>query len=194
MVVDMAGNSRRVTFSGDNKENLVWSPDGNKIAYFRTWDSGGLRVGEIAIVCVNEETSKSVTPIVRTNNMVATWSPDSRLLAVNVTGAQQGIWVTSTDGGDWDRRLTTRGGGRIIEWSPDGQKVAFNDSQGVFHILIWRSAQVNVDIMQITGGQMANASIEWSRDSKEILLKQPIAGSDNKSVWVATLPRSVRAH
>ena len=196
MVVDMAGNYRRVTFSGDNKDNLVWSPDGTQIAYFRTWGSGNSKVGEVVVVSANGENSRSLTPAIRATNMAATWSPDGELLAVNITGENQGVWVTGTDGSDLGRRLTTRGGGRVIEWSPDGQKIAFSDSQGVFHVLIWRSAQVNVNIIQMTpmGSQMANASIEWSRDSNEILLKQPIAGSNKKSIWVATLPRAISAH
>lgn len=196
MVVDMEGNSRRVTFSGERKDGLTWSPDGTQIAYFRSWDDKGSRVGEIVVVSANGETSKSVTPTIKAANMAVTWSPDSRFLAVNVTGEQQGIWVTNTEGSSWDRRLTTKGGGKTIKWSPDGQKIAFNDSQGVFHILIWRSAQANVDMFQITpvGGQMANASLEWSRDSSEVLLEQPIAGSNQKSVWIATLPKSVNAY
>ncbi|WP_028306479.1 zf-HC2 domain-containing protein [Desulfitibacter alkalitolerans] len=196
MVVDMDGNSRRVTFSGDKKDGLTWSPDGTQIAYFKSWEDKGSRVGEIVVVPVNGETSKSVTPTVKATNMAATWSPDGRLLAVNITGEEQGIWVTSTDGSGWDRRLTTKGGGKTIKWSSDGQKIAFNDSLGVFHILIWRSAQANVDMIQITpmGGQMANASIEWSRDSNEVLLEQPIPGSNQKSVWIATLPKSINAY
>lgn len=196
MVVDLEGNSRRVTFSGDSKDGLTWSPDGTQIAYFKSWEDKGSRAGEIVVVSADGETSKSVTPAMKATNMAATWSPDGRLLAVNVTGDQQGIWVTSTDGSGWDRRLTTKGGGKTIKWSADGQKIAFNDSLGVFHILIWRSAQANVDMIQITprGGQMANASIEWSRDSNEVLLEQPIPGSNQKSVWIATLPKSMNAY
>ena len=196
MIVDMDGNSRRVTFSGDRKDALAWSPDGTQIAYFKSWEDKGSRVGEIVVVSADGETSKSATPAMKATNMAATWSPDGRLLAVNVTGEEQGIWVTSTDGSGWDRRLTTKGGGKTIKWSSDGQKIAFNDSLGVFHILIWRSAQANVDMIQITprGGQMANASIEWSRDSNEVLLEQPIPGSNQKSVWIATLPKSINAY
>jgi len=196
MVVDMEGNSRRVTFSGDKKDGLNWSPDGTQIAYFKSWEDKGSKVGEIVVVSANGETSKSVTPTVKASNMAATWSPDGRFLAVNVAGEQQGIWVTSTDGSGLYRRLTTKGGGKTIKWSSDGQKIAFNDSLGVFHILIWRSAQANVDMIQITpmGGQMANASIEWSRDSNEVLLEQPISGSNEKSVWIATLPKSINAY
>jgi len=196
MVVDMDGNSRRITFSEGDRSNLVWSPDGSQIAYFRSLENEGSRVGEIVVASVHGEISRSVTPVVRASNMVATWSPDGNILAVNVTGEQQGIWMTNTTGSSWDRNLTTRGGGRTIEWSPDGQKIAFSDSQGVFHILVWRSAQANADMIHLPpmGGQMANASIEWSRDSNAILLKQPIAGSDKKSVWMATLPRAVSAY
>jgi len=190
MVVDMAGNSRRVTSSGDRKDNLVWSPDGTQIAYFRSWEDGGSMLGEIVVVSASGGTPRSITPNVRTSNMVATWSPDGRFLAVNVTGGQQGVWVAGTDGSSWDRR-TTRGGGGTIEWSPDGQKIAFSDSQGMLHIWIW----TNVDILPVPlmGGQMANASVEWSRDSNEILLKQPVSGN-TKSVWIGTLPRSTNAH
>jgi|GEM_PF-3496686 len=196
MVVNMEGNSRRITFLEGDKDNLVWSPDGSQIAYFRSWENEGSRVGEIVVASVHGEISRRVTPVVRASNMVATWSPDGNILAVNVTGEQQGIWMTNTNESGWDRNLTTRGGGRAIEWSPDGQKIAFSDSQGVFHILVWRSAQTNADIIQLPpmGGQMANASIEWSRDSNTMLMKQPIAESDKKSVWMATLPRAVSAY
>jgi len=196
MVVDMEGNSRRITTSGDRKDSITWSPDGKQIAYYRAWDDKNVRVGEIIVVSADGESSKSVTPTIKATNMSATWSPDGKLLAVNVAGDQQGVWVASTDGDSWDRRLTTKGGGKTIKWSPDGQKMAFSDSIGVFHILVWKSAQANANMIQITpmGGQMSNANIEWSRNSNQVLLEQPISGSNQKSIWIATLPKSMSAY
>ncbi len=196
MVVDMEGNSRRITNSGDRKEALTWSPDGTQIAYYKSWDDKGVKVGEIIVVSADGGNSISVTPTIKATNMSATWSPDGKLLAVNVAGEQQGVWVASSDGNSWERRLTTKGGGKTIKWSPDGQKIAFNDAAGVFHILVWRSSQASVNMIQISpmGGQMSNANIEWSKDSNEVLLEQPISGSNQKSIWIATLPKSMSAY
>ena len=59
-------------------------------------------------------------------------------------------------------------------------------------MLIWSADQANVSIIQATplGDQMNDVSVEWSKDSRKILLKQPIAGSDQKSVWIATVDKS----
>lgn len=196
MIVDMEGNTRRITSSGDKKDSITWSPDGTQIAYGRSWDDNNTRVGDIVVVSADGAKSQSVTPTINATNMSATWSPDGKLLAVNVAGDQQGVWVAGADGNSWDRRLTTKGGGKTIKWSPDGQKIAFSDSAGVFHILVWRSAQASVNMIQITpmGGQMSNATIEWSKNSNEVLLEQPISGSNKKSIWIAALPKSMNAY
>lgn len=196
MVVDLDGNSRRVTSTGGKKEAISWSPDGTQIAYYKSWEEKGSKLGEIVVVSADGGKGKAVTPSIKTTGMAAAWSPDGKLLAVNAAGEQGGVWIASSTGSKWERQLTTKGGGKTIKWSPDGQKIAFNDSQGVFHILIWRSAQANINMVQVTpmAGQMIDAYIEWARNSQEILIEQPVSGSEQRKVWVATLPKSITAY
>ncbi|MEW6624628.1 MAG: zf-HC2 domain-containing protein [Bacillota bacterium] len=196
MVVDLQGNSRRITNSSDAKSNLAWSPDGSEIAYYKSWEDKGALKGEIAVVSLNGEKPRSVTPTIKAGNMVPTWSPDGKLLAVNVNGEEQGIWLARSDGSDWEKRLTGKGGGKVLSWSPDGQKIAFNDAQGAFHILIWRSASGRLELMQIPpmGSLMMETTIEWSRDSRELLLEQPVQGSTQKNLWIGSLPKTVTAY
>lgn len=197
MVADLDGDCRRVTFTGNSKDAIAWSPDGSKIAYQETKDEKNSRNSTINVISAYGENAKTITSPVKANNMAITWSPDGKLLAVNIAGGeQQGVWLASANGKDWERRLTAKGGGKNILWSPDGQKIAFNDPQGIFHAIIWKSTNDNISMVQIThsGTQMVDAYIEWSKNSRELLIEQTLKGTKNKKAWIASLPKSINAY
>ncbi len=195
MVADVEGNLRRVTTSGGNKASLAWSPDGTQIAYYSSWENNENTMGEIVVVSADGKNSRKVTPVTRTTNMVVSWSPDGKFLIVNVSGQDQGVWLTRTENTGWERQLTAKGGGNVIAWSPDGQKIAFSDSQGVFHVLIWVSMTSRIELLQVTpvGNKLTQTSIEWAKNSNSLLLVQTLTENTQKA-WIAMLPKFTSAH
>lgn len=196
MVTDLDGNQRRITSTGGNKTAIGWSPDNQELAYCRSWEEKGSKMGEVVVASVNDDTIKKVTPAVKATDITMDWSPDGKYLAVNVQGEQQGVWLASVSDNGWERKFTAKGGGKVIKWSPDGQKVAFSDSRGVFHIMVMKSAGANIDLLSLTsmGTQSKQVAIEWAGNSRRLLLQKALPNKDGYEVWLATLPQATTAY
>ncbi|MBU4310224.1 hypothetical protein L6304_06830, partial [bacterium] len=112
-VMDEYG-SNKIQLTTDESEDwyfLVWSPDGEKIAYCTTEDD---------IWVVNADGSNKVK--LADDTAFPTWSPDGKRIAF---GTDTGLENINSDG--TDRRLLVKEMGLIIfpAWSPDGEKIAY---------------------------------------------------------------------
>jgi dipeptidyl aminopeptidase/acylaminoacyl peptidase len=138
-LIDVPGTRHRVHGSGreDPRSNVlsgpavVWSPDGDRIA-FRTFDDAP------GIYVVNRDGSglSRVVELARDNDSgmgwspALAWSPDGSRIAYTYPydGIQRPLYVVDVADGHVTR-LTgyspTGGATRVVAWSPDGSRIAF---------------------------------------------------------------------
>ncbi len=199
MVAGIDGVSRVVTQGPATDTNPVWSPDGKRIAFYRSQrDASGKRSDRIFTVKGDGTDLLPVTPVsMGADSMVPAWSPDGKKLAINAgfmepqAGARQrGLWVVNADGSSL-QQLTTFGGGRLVSWSPDGKKIAFNDSAGVLYVVLLHEQPSKNRVLQVplTGGDPGMGGLTWSADSQQIIFDWAGQGNPTRSLWVANLPR-----
>ena len=118
---------------GGNQENLTnhpaydatpdWSPDGRKIVFVSTRDSG---VSQIHVMNADGKNLIRLTDG-RGDKRDPTWSPDGRKIAFTVSPDFINNWVHQIAVMDADGRNRERLEDHAMEpsWSPDGQQIAF---------------------------------------------------------------------
>jgi hypothetical protein len=103
-----------------------WSPDGRRVAYGLTGETGfaGLAVTNIldnsTVVLASDDSEGRVAGPWIANWGPFAWSPAGDALAVSEGGG--GIWLVPTDGGE--PRLLREGIFGELAWSPDGARIA----------------------------------------------------------------------
>ena len=117
--VDGTGLSK-VTNTETGVSRLVWSPDGEQIAFY---DSDTM--GDPTYVINTDGSGRK--PLVESYSAV--WSPDGQKIAFVTDSNLPNVWllhVMNADGSG-QRRLTNtiRGTLTLPAWSPDGEKIAF---------------------------------------------------------------------
>lgn len=147
----------------ENPWDIVWSPDGKKIAYWL--DTGGVS-GALTVVDLATRSTTHVIDMIPLGP--SQWSPDgSQLLTHTQTGKAGLIGADGTG----VRYLTEIMADVSTAWSPDGSKIAYAAL----------SSKISSDlfILNITKRQSARVYsgriiswINWSPDGNEIVLKQ----------------------
>jgi len=139
----------------------VWSPDGNRIAFF------SVRDGNDEIYTVGADG----TDLRRLTNNVAddanpAWSPDGTKIAfTSDRGGNFDIWIMGADGSDPVQVTTDPADDDWPAWSPDGTQIAFTSD---------RSGDWAIWVMNADGGPstllVANGSTTaaWSPDGNRI--------------------------
>ncbi len=194
MITNSDGSNRRLTSTRESEKYPVWSPDGSKIAYYSYWSNKqtGEQVGQIVIQNSDGSNIKTVTPVVSSQSMVPTWSPNGKLLAVNVEGLNDGIWKASIDDNDWEK-MSDQGGGSVISWSPDGKNIVFNDLKGKMFVLKYEASNIKSKllIVQHAEGLSQDFDISWSPDGTRLLYEMKNPENNKNKIWIAKLPKSV---
>ena len=114
-------------------------------------------------------------PIVQPADSAPAWSPDARLIAyvhfnpvLSDTSEPSGLYVVDTTGAH--RRLLVPGFPGTVDWSPDGQRLVYNDDCGL-HVLTLADGIVN----DIYGG---GSFPKWSP------VGSTIAFDTNRRIWL----------
>jgi Tol biopolymer transport system component len=159
--VDGTGLSK-VTNTETGVSRLVWSPDGEQIAFY---DSDTM--GDPTYVINTDGSGRK--PLVESYSAV--WSPDGQKIAFVTDSNLPNVWllhVMNADGSG-QRRLTNtiRGTLTLPAWSPDGEKIAFPCSAD--------PGGENADLCVINAGD----GTEWKR----IALNVGAAGSLMEVSW-----------
>ncbi|WP_366923670.1 zf-HC2 domain-containing protein [Metallumcola ferriviriculae] len=195
MAIDINGTNRVVTMTPAVETNPDWSPDGEKLAYFRSMtDEEGETTNQIYVVNKDGSDPRAVVSDFDAASMVPAWHPDGKMLAINAGQMKEGslenkgIWLVNLDSGT-ATQLTKIGGGEMVSWSPDGSKVAFTDTNGVLHVLYLKEDLTVDGIYRIMPGSEGETKVwvDWSADSKQMLFDWDKSGSA-RGVWAATLP------
>ncbi len=148
-LLSMAGawTSTRLMVSGLDGSKAQQITDGSSIAWNNHWSPDGKRIaftgrnepkGELAIFVMNADGSGrrqvSHFPTGEGNAQWPVWSPDGRLLAIQVNSLQAHdahIWIVDVRSGD-ARKLATHDQPYLDEtpsWFQDGKRIAFQSSR-----------------------------------------------------------------
>ena len=124
----------------------VWSPNGRKIAFMRSWGNDG----DIYVMNADGSGQRRLTHNAVPEGSVA-WSPDGRKILFvrqrpGTLGKVSDIYVMNADGSG-QRMLAERGHG--ARWSPDGAKISFGSG---------RDGNFEVYVMNADGSGLVNVS------------------------------------
>jgi Tol biopolymer transport system component len=149
-------------------------------------------MGQIVIQDSSGKNIKAVTPAVKSQSMVPTWSPDGSLLAINVTGDKCGIWKAGIENNDWEK-MSVQGGGSVISWSPDGRNIVFNDLKNKMYVLRYDvgSRESKLIVVQHTETLSQDFDISWSPDGSRLLYEVKNLENNKNELWIAKLPKLV---
>ena len=116
-VIDADGSNGHVLLDSPPVYFPAWSPDGTRIA-FDVGDWPDVRIGMLDLA------SGTMTDVVAGN--LPRWSPDSSSLLVSIIGGTGGFGIVDLDAPNGLQIL--RSTGWAAGWSPDGERVLFNDA------------------------------------------------------------------
>lgn len=117
-VINTDGTRRRLLVRGVRANTLVWSPNGQMLAF----DSGEKR--HVFVVNVDGTGLHRLTRAFR-EDYQPTWSPDGRTIALTCFRTNQDICTVNVDGTQPTRLTTNRRSDFYPAWSPDSQWLAY---------------------------------------------------------------------
>jgi len=126
-------------------------------------------------------------------------APDGRYIAVNQAGEQPGIWLHKKRAATVDdsaeqlgqaeqeqlepgQQISTAGGGKILCWSPDSNKLIYTDDAGklfVYHFFEKKT-------QPLYNGAVTCAS--WAKDSKTVVFSGKMDNKDNSAIYTIIVP------
>lgn len=173
-VLDEGKTLRYVAFNGETYE--VWTvalsegaqpqklevPDGTVL-------NGTLTKDNTALI------DNFITSDMKFASLVSDVSPDGANIILNVGNPDgvsapdlsRGLWLVHTDGKSQMQQMTEIGGGQLIKWSPDGQKITFTSDADLLYVL---NLQENI-LFQVTSIKDINPkqqTLTWTPDSSTI--------------------------
>jgi Tol biopolymer transport system component len=176
---------------GKTIDDLAWSPDGSRIAFTRGNNAGDDKVW------VENADGTSVFPLEIGGTGAKrhpSWSPDSsKIVYAVVKNEPEQIYIASSQGGIG--QPLANGQGHEPNWSPNGQKISFDDYNSGF-------GYVNLDIVNADGSGSPQIVVPspytewtfsaWSPDSGRIAYRATAA--TGVSVYRVTNPDGTGDH
>jgi len=157
MTMDIVGTSRSfVTNSSDLDIDPEWSPDGQKILFYRYSTTGGPHG-----IYVIDATGSNLTFLIEGGSNPS-WSPNgSQIVYVAHDGHDNEIFIADADGSNPVNISNTDSDDEDPDWSPDGTTIVFvSDRDGDQEIFVMDIDGANV--RQITYNTHGDDSPSWS--------------------------------
>jgi Tol biopolymer transport system component len=158
---------------------LSWSPDGSQIAFSR--DSGSRGQESLWVVDLSGKLRRLADCLPRSCSDVSpAWSPNGKLIVFSRIARQDsGLYTVLPDGSQLTRIAT----GTDPQWSPGGQKIAYDSGDSIF------SADPNGShrtlLLAGSGGGSGPGVPSWSPDGKKLtfIYTPERSGAYTAEVW-----------
>jgi Tol biopolymer transport system component/flagellar hook assembly protein FlgD/fibronectin type 3 domain-containing protein len=136
----------------------VWAPDGSRIVYYSA--------GRVADVELDSGIITFASADATASERDPSWSEDgSRLVFVSNSGGSWGVWVKDLSS-DTLTRVVQGSSIYLPKFSPDGEKIAYRSSSGLYYLDLEEQTPIRVD---------DNADIfSWSPDSGKLAYRSYI--------------------
>lgn len=177
---------RRITTGNTRDEyDVVWSPDGTKLAFVR--QLGDFNQGQIFVINADGTNETRLTNN-NADDFNPTWSPDGTKIAFatsrdNAGNGNTEIYMMMADGTN-QIRLTNRPGADVEpDWSPDGLKIVYSRQDDDRIYRIYTMLFSGDFVTQITNAGRAHRNPAWSPDGSKIVF----LNSDNNWDGVCTI-------
>lgn len=195
MLLTAAGELKVLTQTTAVEASPGWSPDGQHLIFVRSQVNPATGQQESSLWAMDRsgDNERPLTPLFN-GTLVASWSATGEQVAINVIPAstnagheERGVWIYNWNSRTLER-LSSIGGGQLLKWSPDGQKLVLTDTRGVVYALIRGRQQGDHMLYQLTptGDVSGNVTVSWSPDSRRLVLDW--APSLGRGIWLANLP------
>ncbi len=169
-----SGTPRRFTDSVGEEWWPTWSPRGDRVAFYTTYDDlmtdiwmSDVATGELSRITDFEG-----------EDFLPSWSPDGEWLAFSSDRiSKSGLWIQHADNGT-TRALATEGraGNRLPTWSPDGRTLAF--SYLTAHTRLYRISRHGGEARPITPDDRNVVEATVSADGRRVAYESDNAGSE----------------
>lgn len=152
-----------------------WHPDGSQIVCYLGWGSPSLTVINLidsSLIDVGYFAEGAYT---------ARYSADgSKIMLAADDGDSNGIWIMDVDGSN-ERFLTSVVVWKRFDWSPDGEKLVFDDMDGGLSIM--DTSGVNLHQI-ISGARIWHSSPSFSPDGEKIIFTMHEVGDRDFGIYV----------
>jgi Tol biopolymer transport system component len=159
----------QITHGEADDRAATYSPDGTRLAFDST------REGPTRVFLMDADGSNVQRLTDGGDDWGATWSPDGKSIAfkswLGPFAPDPQIWVTSPDGPETSRQLTSGPGARIApSWSPDGSHIVFirvlGDRQSMWTVAVDGTELRSVMDEPQTQGDLTSGGGAWGKDGR----------------------------
>jgi TolB protein len=157
---------RQLTHLGGDAGFPSFSPTGSRIVF--AGHTAASRKDDIYVVKVNGSGLTRLTKGAG-NNQQPVYSPDARRIAFisDRSGAAQ-VWVMNADGTQPKQVTTDKVTHFVVDWSPDGRRLVYDDGNPGTPTAIFVSNVDGSGARQLTRGGTRDFGPRWSPDGRQI--------------------------